>query len=326
MKLNCEAVNFTQGRPNGRRRSIVDRLNLRLPSSKLHLKRDASDRFCVHIIDGTFGRLDFGKRYESTAFFNFHWNVDDFTKRDELISQKLLGDVVAGHTNRIARALLFQTMRNQGGCRCVMDFFLGQTALFAIAFGRKLLVHWKWEWESEIEWVGVEGLHRMMSKHNELQLWMRFESRSPASGVVLAPALGTISEPWVDENGWYEATFASGTIRLRSCPFGRLNDIWSCFMCGFWMAEIAPLLNNLRATSRASRASTARFGSNGFSGSCFGALCACKAFFYGRMKFTGIDIWLSLNQFARNFTFFFNFWYFACNINSSSVKFEVNAR
>lgn len=116
---------------------------------------------------------------------------------------------------------------------------------------------------------------------------MRFESRSPASGVVLAPALGIISEPWVDENGWYDATFASGTIRLRSWPFGRLNDIWSCFMCGFWMAEIAPLLNNFRATSRASRASTARFGSNGFSGSCFGALCACKAFFYGEMKFRG---------------------------------------
>lgn len=156
---------------------------------------------------------------------------------------------------------------------------------------------------------------------------MRFESRSPASGVVLAPALGIVSEPWVDENGWYDATFASGTIRLRSWPFGRLNDIWSCFICGFWIAEIAPLLNNFRATSRASRASTARFGSKGFSGSCLGALCACKAFFYGEKKLIGkyLDVFVAL-QFARYFTFFFNFWYFACNINSSSVKFDVNAR
>lgn len=121
-----------------------------------------------------------------------------------------------------------------------------------------------------------------ISKNGKLQLWTRLESRSLASGVLLPPAVGNVSEPCVDENGWYDATFASGIIRLRSWPFGRLNDIWSCFICGFWMAVIAPLLNNLRATSRASRASTARFGIDGFSASCFGALCACKAFFYGR--------------------------------------------
>lgn len=120
--------------------------------------------------------------------------------------------------------------------------------------------------------------NRWLIRKWTLQLWMRFDSRSVASGV-LPPGVGSVSEPWVDENGWYDATFASDTIRLRSCPFGRLNDIWSCFICGFWIAVMAPLLNSFRATSRASRASTARFGINGFSASCFGALCACKAFF-----------------------------------------------
>lgn len=97
------------------------------------------------------------------------------------------------------------------------------------------------------------------------------------------PPTGFIGVPsgvnCVAENGWYDAVVVSAIIRFLSWFLGRLNDVWSCFVNGFCIACMAPLLSNFLATSLASLASAGRFGINGFSGSCFGAFRACNAFF-----------------------------------------------
>lgn len=90
---------------------------------------------------------------------------------------------------------------------------------------------------------------------------------------------------WVEENGWYALTPASEGNLLRSWPFGRLKEVWSCLVCCFWIAGIAPLLISFLATSRASLASAGLFRDIGFSGSCFGAFRACSAFFWNGFSF-----------------------------------------
>lgn len=316
--------------PSDRRRCIIDWLDLWLSPCQLHLQLYPQYGFRMHIVDRTLGRFPLNEGDKTVSFLNFHWNANDFSKQRKLIAQKVLGDIIARHKDCIAGAWFFRAKRRNRWHYFGAKFFLIQATLFTITFGRNLLIHWMIRKEKKKNhWKKTKTFRSIFKSFSNIQLWTRLGSRSSAALFALGNPSGCVAE-----NGWYEATFDSGTIRLRSWPLGRLKDIWSCFICGFWIAGMAPLLNNFRATSRASRASTARFGINCFSVSCFGAFNACKAFFCKKKWEQKEDILPPLMaQPNRNqsidshrwtrlkVTFFFNFWYFVWSICSSSVRF-----
>lgn len=216
-----------------------------------------------HLTNRFICRFGFRKGYESSSLFNFHGNVQYFTKLDEMLLEEIFRHLVAGNIHRIARTRLVPRRIVVGlASLFLLVAFVGKL-LIQIRRTRRILFRWRIGAGSRI---GRRSFHR----------WKRL-----VLGARTGLLLGTFS--FLTCMGKKLISIAPApsqqNIKKKKLPLGRLKEL-SCFACGFWIAWMAPLLISFRATSRASRASAGRLGIRFFSGSCLGAFRACSAFFY----------------------------------------------